>query len=81
MQPPHIGDVLDQLFTRAARYVQCSNIMMNVMAWRVFRNTKFGNQWVDPTIIIPSIAFQESDPNSSPTYAPSLISEIDNQWR
>ena len=58
------------------------NIMLtNVMACRVFRNTKFSNQWVDPTITIPSIVFQEPDVNSSATHAPGLISEPDNRCR
>jgi len=58
------------------------NIMLtNVMACRVFRNTKFSNQWVDPTITIPSIVFQQPDANSLATPAPGLISGTDNQRR
>ena len=46
-------------------FVAPNVMLMNVMACRVFRNTKFGNQWVDPTISIPSIPFQAPDANSS----------------
>ena len=56
-----------------------NTMLMNVMACRVFSNTKFGNQRMDPTTAIPSIAFQEPDPNSSATHAAGLISEIDNR--
>jgi hypothetical protein len=56
-----------------------NTMLMNVMACRVFRNTKFGNQRMDPTTAIPSIAFQEPEPNSSATHAPGLIPEIDNR--
>jgi len=58
-----------------------NTMLMNVMACRVFRNTKFGNQRMDPTTAIPSIAFQEPEPNSSETHAPDLISDIDNRCR
>ena len=53
--------------------------LMNVMACRVFRDTKLGNQWVDPTIAISSISFQETNANSSAAYAPGLISETGNR--
>ena len=46
-------------------FVAPNVMLMNVMACRVFRNTKFGNQCVDPTISIPSIPFQAPDANSS----------------
>ena len=58
-----------------------NTMLMNVMACRVFRNTKFSNQWVGPTITIPSIGFQEPDANSPATHAPGPISEADNQHR
>jgi hypothetical protein len=44
-------------------------MLMNIMACRVFRNTKFGNQGMDPTMTIPSIPVQEPDSNSSATPA------------
>jgi len=62
-------------------FIVPNTMLTNVMACRVFRNTKFGNQWVDPTLIIPSIVFQEPDANSSATHAPGLISETDTQCR
>jgi hypothetical protein len=46
-------------------FVAPNVMLMNVMACRVFRNTKFSNQWVDPTISIPSIPLQAPDANSS----------------
>jgi hypothetical protein len=46
------------------------NVMLtNVMACRVFRNTKFRNQCIDPTIGIPSIPVHEPHANSSATPA------------
>jgi hypothetical protein len=54
-------------------------MLMNVMACRVFRDTKLGNQWVDPTIAILSIAFHETNDNSSATHVPGLISETGNR--
>ena len=70
-------------------------MLMNVMACRVFRNTKFGNQWMEPTtptapkrgpapnhaISVSAIAFEEPDVNSSTTHALTLISETDTQSR
>jgi hypothetical protein len=65
-------------------------MLMNVMACRVFRNTKFGNQGMDPTtstapgrrgpapnhaISVSAIAFQETDANASVTHELTLISE------
>ena len=45
-----------------------STMVTNVMACRVFRNTKIGNKlWVDPTLNIPSILLQAPDANSSAT--------------
>ena len=59
-----------------------NTMLTNVMACRVFRNTKFSNQWLDPTITIPPIIFQEPDASSSSaTHAPGLISETDTQCR
>jgi len=49
---------------------------MNVMACRVFRDTKFGNQWVDPTISIPSIPVQEPDANSPAPMDPVLFWQL-----
>jgi hypothetical protein len=70
-------------------------MLMNVMACRVFRNTKFGNKWMEPTtptapkrgpapnhaISVSAIAFEE--PDSSTTHALTLISEseTDSQSR
>jgi hypothetical protein len=62
-----------------AMFIVPNTMLTNVMACRVFRNTKFSNQWVDPTITIPSIVFQEPDVNSSAT--PGFIPEIDNRCR
>ena len=56
-------------------------MLMNVMACRVFRNTIFGNQCMNPAISISSIAFQEPNANSSADRVPGLISETDNQCR
>ena len=51
-------------------FVAPNVMLMNAMACRVFRNTKFGNQlWVDPTISIPSIPLQAPSANSSATLA------------
>jgi hypothetical protein len=58
-----------------------NTMLTNVMACRVFRNTKFSNQWTDPTINIPPIVFQEPDASSSTTHAPGLISETGTQCR
>lgn len=70
-------------------------MLMNVMACRVFRNTKFGNQFTEPTIpsaprrgpapnhaiSVSAIAFEEPSTNSSITHALTLISESDSQSR
>ncbi|KIM36340.1 hypothetical protein M413DRAFT_78414 [Hebeloma cylindrosporum] len=53
-------------------------IVMNIMACRVYRNTKFGNQWMEPAINITPIAFQEPIANSSATRALDLLSETGN---
>lgn len=82
MQPPHIDDFLYRLFAPAVSYNfhDTEHHADERHGLPVFAYTKFGNQWVNPTITVPSIAFQESDHNSSPTHASSLILEIDNQW-
>jgi hypothetical protein len=73
-----------------------NTMLMNVMACRVFRNTKFGDRWTESTtdtapsrrgpapsrtLAISGMAFQEPYANSSATHALSLISETDNQSR
>jgi len=52
-------------------FVAPNVMLMNVMASRVFRNTKFGNQGMDltTTLTIPSTAVQEPEENSSATPA------------
>ena len=65
-------------------FIVPNTMLMNVMACRVFRNTKCGNQWTEPTtaiapprrrpipnctIAIPPLSFQESDTNSSATHS------------
>ena len=57
-----------------------NTMLMNVMACRVFRNTRFCTKSMDPNIAVSSIAFQETDPNSSATHAPAL-SGTDDQGR
>ncbi|KIM36345.1 hypothetical protein M413DRAFT_31763 [Hebeloma cylindrosporum] len=52
-------------------------MLMNIMACRVYRNTKFGNQWVESTISIIPITFQE--PNSSATRALDILSDTGNR--
>jgi hypothetical protein len=53
-----------------------NTMLTNVMACRVYRDTKFGNQWVNPTKNIPSIPLQ------APTANSSAISALgDNQSR
>jgi hypothetical protein len=62
-------------------FIVPNTMLMNVMACRVFRNTRFCAKRMDPTIAVSSMAFQETDPNSSATHAPALVSETDNQDR
>jgi hypothetical protein len=72
-------------------FVAPNVMLMNVMACRVFRNTKFG--CAEPTIptapkrgpapnhaiSVSAIAFEEPSANSSITHALTLISETDSQ--
>jgi hypothetical protein len=68
-----------------------NTMLMNVMACRVFRNTKFGDRWTEsatatassgqgpaPNHTLP-IAFQKPSTHPSSAHALSLISETDNQ--
>jgi hypothetical protein len=57
-------------------------MLMNIMACRVFRNTKLGNQRADPAIDISSsgaIVFPKPNVNSSGTYALRHLSGNGNQ--
>ena len=71
-------------------------MLMNIMACRVFRNTKFATHGIKPTtataprrretapshaLSVSAIAFQETSANSSVTHELTLISETDNQFR
>jgi hypothetical protein len=71
-----------------------NTMLMNVMACRVFRNTKFGDGFTESTtdtapngrgpapnhtLPISAISFREPYTNPSATRALSLVSEIDNQ--
>ena len=59
-------------------------MLMNVMACRVFRNTKLGNQRMDPAISISSsgaIVFPKPNINSSGTHVLRHLSGNGNQAR
>jgi len=58
-------------------------MLMNIMACRVFRNTKFGDQRADPTVISSSRAIVSPKPNTnfSGTHALRLLSRNGNQAR
>ena len=59
-------------------------MLMNIMACRVYRNTKLGNERMDPTTAISfsrAIAFQGVDSNSTGTILIDDISKTDNQPR
>jgi len=59
-------------------------LLMNIMACRVFRNTKFGNQRTGSALIISSsgdMVFSKPNANSSGTHALRLLSGNGNQAR
>jgi hypothetical protein len=58
-------------------------MLTNVMACRVFRNAKFGDQRIDPTINPSSgaVVFRKPQAHSSGAHALRLVSGNDNQAR
>jgi len=67
-------------------FVEPNIMLMNIMACRVYRNTKLGNERMDPTTAISesfsrAIAFQGVDSNSTGTILIDNISKTDNQPR
>ena len=65
-------------------FVEPNVMLMNIMGCRVYRNTKFGNERMDPTTAISlsrAIAFQGLDSSPSGTLVIDNISKTDNQSR
>ncbi|KIM36344.1 hypothetical protein M413DRAFT_424975 [Hebeloma cylindrosporum] len=60
-------------------FIVPNTMLMNVMACRVYRNTKLGNQWTYPSVHVSSIAFQEPNAKSGAARALGILSENGNQ--